>query len=252
MRFRDVLVCSLLTIVLSARSAHAFSIPHPTETESASYKLYYAGIAIGKLSLSWEADAGYYRLSFTMKTTGMMRLLKTQRRTAEITGKRQDGGFIPIHYHASVIYPHKQKSSDMSYEHGSLRDVVNEPAEEVSLSDVQKESAVDPITGLFQLFSYMGNADPQTSPFATVYFDGKRLARGYALPAAEPVLHCDGTCRAYRLNRLPLAGFDARELSAYGTGEPPLFVLFQPGSRFPVSAYIHATLGTVTMIKEKD
>lgn len=242
-------LCLLLTLLLGIRPAVAFTIARPTETEHAQYKLYYAGIMIGKLGLLWEADAQNYKLTFSMKTTGLMRLLKTQRRTAEIVGKRDSDRFTPIHYHASVIYPHKQKSTDMSYENGILRDVISEPAEEIKITQTQMQSAVDPITGLLELFNYM-RGTPQTTPFTMIYFDGKRLSRGYAVPSAEPVLHCMTPCSAYRLSRIPLSGFKPKELADYAKGEPPLIVFFKPDSQFPLFASIKGMLGTVTLVRE--
>ena len=249
MRSKVVFACLILSLFTGSKPAIAFTISHPTETETAHYKLYYAGIIVGKLALLWEADAQYYKLTFTMKTTGLMRLLKTQRRIAEISGKRDGAAFTPIHYHASVIYPSKQKSTDMSYESGVLRDSVSEPAEEMKLTTLQKQSAVDPVTGLLQVFTYMRNT-AQTRPFATVYFDGKRLARIHAIPNAEPMLHCSDPCSAYRMSRTPLVGFKPKELSAYAKGEPPLFVFFKPDSRFPLAANIRAMLGTITLVRE--
>jgi hypothetical protein len=247
----SIFILSITLIALLPTAAPAFTIQRPLESEKATYKLYYAGIPMGKLWLWWEADANYYKLSFSLKTTGVVRLFNKQRRMAEITGKRVGDVFTPIHYHASVIYPHKQKSTDMSYEQGSLRDIVNEPPEPLNLTEVQKISAVDPMSGLLQLFTYMGSG-AHTTPFATVYYDGKRLSRGYAVPSADAVPQCAASCMAYRLHRTPLAGFDADEMEDYGKGEPPLLVAFIPNARFPLFASAHALLGTVTMLRVKE
>jgi Protein of unknown function (DUF3108) len=245
----------LLSLLLSPLSqAQALTISTPTEMEQASYRIYVAGLLIGKVWVWWEADAHYYKITTSIKTSGVALIFNKQKRMAELAGKRDGALFTPIHYHASVKYPHKQKSVDISYENGEMRDVVTQPPEENAMDAGQQQGALDPLSGFLQLLVFMRAPDAMEQLFAAPVFDGKRLFRGYALPSLETLEECPLPCQAYALYRKPLVGYDTDELDAFARRpEPPLILLHNPvTSHFPQSLIVRTQLGTVQVIRDKD
>jgi Protein of unknown function (DUF3108) len=243
MRFLLLIAAIWLSIALPA---HALTLTNPTESEEAAYRIYYAGIPVGKMWLWWEANDQYYKLSFSMKTTGVVRVFSKQRRQAEVMGKHEGERFIPLQYHASVIYPHKQKTTTMSYDEGRVADVVNEPPIlDMQVTEEQMRQAIDPMSSILQLLHFFADAERKT-PFTTLFFDGKRLSEGFGIPVKEAARDCPAPCRQYELRRKPIAGFDADEMADFAEGEPPLMVHYRPSqSRFPWSIRAQGSLGTL-------
>ena len=95
---------------------------------------------------------------------------KPEARTAEITGRREDGHRIRSRFITTLRSCTRinRKARTWPTIMAVLRDVVNEPVGRDHAVDrrKRKQSAVDPVTGLLQLFSYMGKEilPPALSP----------------------------------------------------------------------------------------
>ncbi len=238
----------LCLLIMCGVPAHALDIINPTETEKASYRIYYTGIPVGKLWFWWEANDEYYKITASVKTSGVVRLFNKQKRLAEVSGKRDGSQFVPIHYHASVTYPHKQRSTDMAYDNHRLQQVVNTPPNDLELNDAQKARALDPLSVMLQLLVFMREPPEAEELYANEIYDGKRLLRGYAIPHHAPSTECLLPCRTYALYRKPLLGYDEDDLKNYRDGEPPLYLRHNPTvSHFPISLTAEAPLGTVVV-----
>ncbi len=234
-------------------STNALTITNPTEHEKAAYRISYGGMALGKIWLWWEADEQYYKITASIKTSGLVRLFNTQQRLAEVTGKHEAGRYTPIHYHASVTYPHKSRTTDMSYEDFHLKDIVSQPPRTVHVTDEQLSQAVDPLTAILQLLLFMREPIEAEELYAMPIFDGKRLMRGYAHPYHPPSPDCMLPCRTYALYRKPLAGYSLEDMKEYSLNDPPILLQHNPAiSHFPQRLEATSTLGVVRVERIDD
>jgi Protein of unknown function (DUF3108) len=243
-----LLTFAVLCLSINATESYATTIVNPKEIEKVYYRIYVSGVPVGKVWLWWESNAQYYKMTGTLKTTGMVRLFSKRIWYAELTGKRMNNGYLPIHYHATATYPRKKKSTNISYEKGVMQEVVNEPPVEKILDTEQKLTAVDPITGLVQMLLFARDSQAVQSIFSARVYDGKRLMQVNALPSEAK--DCISPCQRYRFSRQLLFGYDEEDLAEYAKGDPELVADYNPTqSHFPLSVKINARIGTIAITR---
>lgn len=253
--FCYIMICYIMIgglAVASVSPAYAGNIPTPTKHEKSSYGLYYLGMEIGKIRLWWEEDATHYKVTASIKTSGIARIFTKQKRHVELYGEKRGQDYIPLTYDASVEYSHKQRKTNITYDNGRMSSIISEPTQDNPLDAQQQARAIDPLSALLQLNNYARTRTTHPLFFATETFDGKRLNRLYAVPD-EVSEKCSGTCERYRMYRKPLAGYNAKKMARYLEGEPPVLLSIYPTlSRFPHALEVKTRLGTLKAVRVKE
>ncbi len=235
-----------------APATYAADIPTPTHHEKASYSIHYLGLAIGKIRLWWEEDATHYKVTASVKTSGIARVFSKQKREVVLYGVKQGKAFVPLTYDATVTYPHKERKTEIRYQDGKIADITITPPRDNPLTAEQQASATDPLTALLQVMHYAKTRQNAPLMFATEAFDGKRLNRIYALPQ-EGGEDCAPPCQRYQMHRKPLAGYNEEKLARYRKGEPPLLLSIYPQqSFFPHAMFVKTSIGKMEVVRVKE
>jgi hypothetical protein len=241
----------LLLLVLSAMPAAAWAKSleiaplHLPSRETATYRLQWVGITIGKARATWLENAKTYQGTFELQTAGITEVFSALKMAAMVSGTRSEKNG-QVRYTPKAYLYRKQSSEDigevrMNYDgsgHVTHLSVAppDDPNWRPKVSRAGMDGAYDPLTALLALLA--GQA-----PFPL--FDGRRLMQTHAPPGPLSAEETQAGLRALLLTRTPLEGHTPKELARM-TRDRAVRGLWRAGqSRFPELLEVDSLIGSL-------
>lgn len=257
---------ALLILTLSYQTpalAQANNVTLEPLNISVRYNIYWNGLPIGRVRINTEETSSRYRVSFDIKTRGIVEMFSPMRSFTVAEGiKNVRGDYIPTSYRAETVDDGKTKTTTISYDsEGTVIGRERTPPEDESNRPmVPLDHLVDAQDGISAFMTLrkraLENIKRQQKETSVRVYDGRRLGE-YTLKVVNPgtkMIHdrIVGMINTV-IRRNPIEGYSEKELKKFDKGDPTVYIYFsQNGIFLPLGIEAQAMFGMIRVLIDEE